>query len=94
MTCIKIILYRLYQNQEGQDTILYLKTTQQKKKGKTMADEYNDIPVLYCKHCLSLLVKNDEFVGDYCAECGSTDIEETHIENWEILYQKKYKKKC
>ena len=37
---------------------------------------YNEEPVLYCKHCLSLKVR---FVprmkdSDYCDECGSTDI--------------------
>lgn len=58
-----------------------------------MADEFNDIPVYYCKHCLSLLIKEDEFVGDYCAECGCTDIDETQIEDWERMYLRKYKKK-
>lgn len=58
-----------------------------------MHNEYDDIPVLYCKHCLSLLIKGDEFVGDYCAECGSTDIGEIQIEDWELLYLRKYKKK-
>ena len=58
-----------------------------------MSSEYNDIPVLYCAHCLSLLVKEDEFIGDYCSECGSTDIKEAHIEDWEILYLRKYRKK-
>lgn len=33
------------------------------------------------------------FIGDYCAECGGTDIGETHIEDWEILYLRKYNKK-
>jgi hypothetical protein len=58
-----------------------------------MIDEYNDIPVLFCKKCLSLLIKSDMFIGDYCAECGGTDIGETHIEDWEILYLRKYNKK-
>lgn len=52
--------------------------------------EYNDIPVYYCKHCLSLAVKGlqntDEF--NYCSNCGSLDIEECSIEEWEELYKK------
>lgn len=53
---------------------------------------YNEIPVSYCKRCLSLrvmnLVNSDEF--DFCDECGSTDIEQTHIENWRNLYKARY----
>ena len=55
-------------------------------------EEYNDIPVLYCKRCLSLLIMEDEYIGDYCPKCGSTDIGETHIEEWEKLYKKMYNK--
>lgn len=70
-------------------TIYYLSERQRRMKD----NEYDDIPVYYCKHCLSLLIKADEFVGDFCADCGSTDIGETLIEDWEKLYFKKYKKK-
>ena len=58
---------------------------------KTVQD-FNDEPVLYCKRCLSLLIMEDECVGDYCPECGSTDVGETQIEEWEKLYKKKYNK--
>lgn len=58
-----------------------------------MSDNYDDIPVLYCRHCLSLLIKEDEVIGDYCAKCGCTDVGETKIEDWELLYLRKYKKK-
>lgn len=30
---------------------------------------------------------------DYCEDCGCTDIKETHISNWEKMYEEKYKKK-
>lgn len=56
-------------------------------------DDFNDIPVLYCKRCLSLLIGGDEFLGDYCMDCGCTDIGKAHIEEWEVLYAQKYKKK-
>jgi hypothetical protein len=29
---------------------------------------------------------------DFCDECGNTDIEKTHISNWEEMYKNKYKK--
>lgn len=48
-------------------------------------EEYNDIPVFYCTRCLSLNIQNIDEHTDYCAECGSTDIEETHINTWEKL---------
>lgn len=56
-------------------------------------EEYNDIPVMYCSSCLSLLVEEDELIGDYCHQCGCTEIKETHIEDWEKLYIQKYNKK-
>ena len=50
---------------------------------------YNDDPVFYCKHCLSLAIK---FVGDvdYCDECGGTDIKTTNVHIWETEYKEKY----
>lgn len=54
--------------------------------------EYNNIPVLYCKKCLSLKIRNVQSIedSDYCDECGSTDIGECLIEEWETLYKNKY----
>lgn len=62
-----------------------LKTDQQ-------INDYNKIPVLYCKNCLSLRIRNIPQVedSDYCDDCGSTDIEEISIEEWETLYKQKY----
>ena len=55
-------------------------------------NEYNKVPVLYCKHCLSLNIRNIPKIedSDYCDECGSTDIGECLIEEWETLYKNKY----
>lgn len=55
-------------------------------------EEYNAIPVVYCKNCLSLkiLVLNDKV--DYCDECGCTDTVSTDIETWREMYEKKYDK--
>lgn len=54
--------------------------------------EYNDEPVFYCKNCLSLGIKTvvSMLDLDYCKDCGSTDIEQTHIENWQKLYRERY----
>lgn len=55
-------------------------------------NEYNDEPVLYCKSCLSLRIKT-VVAGlnlDYCDVCGSTEIDQTHISNWEELHRKTY----
>lgn len=38
------------------------------------AEEYDSIPVYYCKRCRSLLIMTDPEVGDYCKVCGSTEI--------------------
>lgn len=55
-------------------------------------DEYNNEPVYYCKHCLSLKIIGVAGMDDaeYCDECGSTNIEQTSIEEWEKLYKEKH----
>lgn len=57
-----------------------------------MDSDYNDEPVFYCKSCLSLRVKTvtSGLNLDYCDECGSTDIEQAHIEEWKKLYKERY----
>lgn len=52
---------------------------------KTSKVNYNDIPVYFCRKCLSLLIKHDSMYGDYCPECGSLDIGQAHIEDYLIL---------
>lgn len=58
---------------------------------KISKEEYNNEPVLYCKHCLSLKVR-DAGLPDllYCDECGSADILETSIDEWNRLYKEKH----
>lgn len=53
---------------------------------------YNDEPVFFCKNCLSLNIKTVALGSDldYCDECGSTTIEQAHIEEWQELYRKRY----
>lgn len=51
-------------------------------------EDYNRIPVHYCKNCLSLRIMNVLGMEEacYCDECGSTNIEEASIEDWDALY--------
>lgn len=57
-------------------------------------EDFNDIPVYYCRKCLSLKIRTLEQINiadqDYCEECGSTDVSSTHIGMWEDAYQYKY----
>ena len=57
--------------------------------------DFNNEPVFYCKHCLSLKVKSVPGMEelDYCDECGSTEIAVSTIDEWESLYKEKYKHK-
>ena len=52
-------------------------------------NKYNNEPVFYCKHCLSLRIKSvpDMEELDYCDDCGSTAIDSTDIETWRQLYK-------
>lgn len=53
--------------------------------------EYNKEPVHYCTNCLSLkIVREDDF--DYCDECGSVEIAQASIEDWDKMYKEKYNK--
>lgn len=57
--------------------------------------KYNNIPVHYCKYCLSLAIKkidNKISTEDYCENCGATTIGVTHIGLWESMYKEKYGK--
>lgn len=52
-------------------------------------DKYNEENVHYCTQCLSLRVMEVDGT-DYCDKCGSTDIKEANIHDWENMYAKKY----
>lgn len=55
-------------------------------------DEYNEEPVYYCPHCMSLRIKILDQAVDYCDNCGCTDIETTDIFTWRELYKKRFGK--
>ena len=55
-------------------------------------EEYNQIPVFYCRKCLSLKIRDVEHIdnSEYCDDCGYTDIGETTIDKWEAMYMARY----
>lgn len=55
-------------------------------------EDYNQEPVYYCKHCLSLKIMRVAGMEDaeYCDECGSTNIEQASIQEWEKMYKDKH----
>jgi len=54
-------------------------------------NDYDSEPVAYCARCYSLKVKHEDTLDvDCCAECGSTDLQEAPIEEWEQLYERRY----
>ena len=59
---------------------------------ENLPNDYNKEPVLYCKHCLSLNIRNVPMIedSDYCDDCGATDIGKCSIEEWESLYVERY----
>ena len=67
----------------------------------TRTDDFNNVPVHYCKTCLGLGLKDVKFpnktetqsVVTYCISCGNTDTDTAHIGLWEELYEEKYGKK-
>lgn len=42
-------------------------------------EEYNNVPVKYCKRCLSLAIVGLDDL-EYCDKCGGMIIDESHIE--------------
>ena len=56
--------------------------------------DYDSEPVTYCARCYSLKIKHEDILDlDCCADCGSTDILETSIDDWEKKYERRYKHK-
>lgn len=51
--------------------------------------KYNEEPVEYCAHCLSLAIMDVDGTT-YCSKCGSTDIKKANIFDWEKIYAAKY----
>ena len=64
-----------------------------RNKMVTKKADFNNVPVSYCKTCLSLLIKklkNPEV--SYCITCSNSDIGEVHVHEWDRLYEERYGK--
>ena len=54
-------------------------------------EDYDSEPVKYCARCYSLKIKyEDALDSECCAECGSTDILEAPVDEWEKKYERRY----
>ena len=55
-------------------------------------EEYNQEPVFFCKSCHSLKIKTVAIGSDldYCDDCGSTDIDQTDINEWERVFEERF----
>lgn len=51
-------------------------------------EEYDSVPVFYCKQCMSLKILTVPKIEDseYCDDCGSTNIGQCDIKEWERMY--------
>jgi hypothetical protein len=57
-------------------------------------NDYDSEPIAFCANCLSLKIKHEDSIDmDYCSDCGSSEIMEAPVEQWEVMYEKKYGKK-
>lgn len=55
-------------------------------------EDYNKIPVYYCRQCGSLKIMTMPGLPyDYCDCCGSTDVGKASIESWLELQKTKFK---
>lgn len=50
--------------------------------------DYDDEAVWYCKDCLRLTIVDGEV--PYCSYCGSVDIGEVGIREWEEMWRERY----
>lgn len=55
-------------------------------------EDYNSIPIHYCRECLSPKIMRVAGMDDasYCDDCGCTDIAQASVEEWETLYKAKH----
>jgi len=56
-----------------------------------ITNDYDSEPVRYCAKCYSLKIKYEESIdSECCADCGSSDVLEAPIEEWEKMYERRY----
>lgn len=56
-----------------------------------MDKDYDAEPVKFCANCYSLKIGYEPLVDmEYCMDCGSSELHEANIYQWENLYATKY----
>ena len=68
----------------------FMQVLENTEKDMLTTEDYNAVPVYFCKNCLSLKIRVLGEYSEYCDDCGSTDIETTDIETWREMYKDKY----
>lgn len=53
-------------------------------------EQYNSVPVLYCKDCLNLAIIEEIEDIPSCNKCNSVNIGECSIQEWDEMFFKKY----
>lgn len=55
------------------------------------SNDYDEEPIKYCTRCYSLKIGYEDMTDtEYCMECGCSDISESSIYDWEMLYENRY----
>ena len=67
----------------------YMQTLEQEHLEQEQKYCFNNEPVYYCAHCLSLKIKEVNGM-EFCDNCSSTDIMTSSISECEELYEFKY----
>lgn len=53
-------------------------------------NKYNEDPVYYCEHCLSLHIIEEPEGICYCKKCGSTQINTASLNEYDALHLNKF----
>ena len=56
-------------------------------------NEFNKIPVFFCQDCLSLNIRSNPNIGDYCEKCGSQNIRWVSLDVYDAFYKSRYNRK-
>ena len=64
----------------------------EKEEKDSILQNNDEEPVFYCARCLSLKIRYLDKIEDseYCDECGSSDVKQASIEEWEKMYEERY----
>ena len=70
-----------------------MQASENTEKDMLTTEDYNSVPVYYCKNCLSLKIRVLGEYSEYCDDCGSTNIDKCSIFEWENKYKALYRRR-